>query len=71
MKMRNSMIALLTLTSLLAAGSALAHSGEHVVSGFTAAVSHLLTEPFHLGMIAAALVAGIGAFVIWKKSKQH
>jgi len=69
--MRNSMTALLTLTSLLASGSALAHSGEHVVSGFAAAVSHMLTEPFHLGMIAAALVLGIVAFRIWKKSKQQ
>lgn len=69
--MRNSMKGLLTLTSLLASGSALAHSGEHVVSGFTDAVSHMLTEPFHLGMIAAALVVGIGAFRMWKKSKQR
>jgi hypothetical protein len=71
MKMRISMTGLVTLTSLLASGSALAHSGEHVVSGFMAAMWHLLTEPFHLGMIAAALVVGIGAFRMWKKSKQH
>jgi len=69
--MRNSMTGLLTLTSLLASGSALAHAGEHVVSGFTAALSHMLTEPFHLGMIAAALVVGIVAFRMWKKSKQQ
>jgi len=69
--MRISMTGLVTLTSLLASGSALAHSGEHVVSDFMAAMWHLLTEPFHLGMIAAALVVGIGAFRMWKKSKQH
>ena len=69
--MSKSVTGLVALTSLLASGASLAHSGEHSVNSFMAAISHLLTEPFHLGMIAAALIAGVGAFVMWKKSKEH
>lgn len=69
--MRKSITGLVALTSLLASGASLAHSGEHAVSSITAALVHMVSEPFHLGMIAAAVIAGIGAFRLWKRSQQR
>jgi len=71
MNMRRSITGLVTLTSVFASGASLAHSGEHSVTSIMAALAHMLTEPFHLGMIAAAVIAGIAAFRLWKKSQQH
>jgi hypothetical protein len=71
MKMRKSMTGLVTLTSVFASSASLAHSGEHSVTSIMAALAHMLTEPFHLGMMAAAVIAAIGAFRLWKKSQQQ
>lgn len=46
-------IALLTLLPT----AALAHPGDHSHSGFFTNLRHILTEPDHLAMLAAAAVA--------------
>jgi hydrogenase/urease accessory protein HupE len=53
----------LALPSLLASGAALAHPGHDTAPslGFLQGLMHLLTQPDHLGMLAAAVVIGVAA----------
>lgn len=46
-------------TLFVAATPALAHAGDHHHFDLWAALSHLVTQPFHIVMIATAVVAGI------------
>jgi len=41
----------------LVPSAALAHPGDHSHAGVTANLRHLLTEPDHLAMLAAAVLA--------------
>ncbi len=49
------------LPSLLAAGTALAHPGHDTAPAmsFMQGLAHLLTQPDHLGMLAAAVAIGV------------
>jgi len=60
--MKHNLIRLVTLSgSLLVSGVALAHSGSHEASGFTAGFGHPLTGLDHLAaMLAVGLWAAIG-----------
>lgn len=67
------MIRTLTLSAtLLAPTYAVAHNDGHAEMSITTELAHMLSDPLHLGLIAAVIVAGA---VIWKslataKSKQ-
>ena len=47
----------LSLTSLAATAPALAHPGEHSLSGAQAFISHIVHSPFHVAGIALAIIA--------------
>jgi hydrogenase/urease accessory protein HupE len=53
---------LITLLAVLPT-TALAHPGDHSHIGFIGNLRHLLTEPDHLAMLAAAV--GVAAVVIY------
>ena len=49
--------AALSLTSIAIAAPALAHPGEHSLSGAQAFISHIVHSPFHVAGIALAVIA--------------
>ena len=50
---------------------ALAHPGEHHdVSGWSEAVQHLVTSPFHVALLAGSLAAGFGFFRLVRNLKK-
>lgn len=58
------MIRTLTIsTAFLAPTYAFAHNDGHAAMPLTAELAHMLSDPLHLGLIAAIAVAGA---VIWK-----
>ncbi|WP_306144001.1 hypothetical protein [Roseibium sp. MMSF_3412] len=67
---------LVTATALsLIASPALAHPGDHhEVSGWSEAVQHLLSSPFHLALVAGAIVLGFGLLKVRssrRRSQKH
>ena len=64
--MLNKMLTRLSLAipALLAATQASAHPGDHMEFTMSQVISHMLTSPFHTGIIVIAVVAV--AFVIHK-----
>jgi len=61
---------LLVVLALLAASPpALAHAGDHHHFDLWAALSHLLTQPFHVAMIVAAVGAGVFLAARYRRGK--
>lgn len=57
------------LTAL--ASPALAHPGDHhEISGWSGAVQHLLSSPFHLALAAGAIVLGFGLLKLRASRRQ-
>jgi len=53
------------------ASPALAHPGDHhEVSGWSSAVQHLLGSPFHLALVAGAIVLGFGVLKLRASKRQ-
>lgn len=63
---------LMTTAALTAlATPALAHPGDHhEVSGWAEAVQHLLGSPFHLALVAGAIVLGFGVLKVRGSRRQ-
>ncbi|MEO1112366.1 MAG: hypothetical protein AAFY05_08540 [Pseudomonadota bacterium] len=63
---------LITTAALTALASpALAHPGDHHdVSGWSEAVQHLLSSPFHLALVAGAIVLGFGLLRVRAAKRQ-
>ncbi len=55
----NLKLTLLTLGGALATTPALAHPGRHDMVAPQNIVEHLLSSPFHLALIALALIGGV------------
>ena len=62
---------LLTATALILAPTiASAHPGQHdEITGWDAAVQHLLGSPFHLALVAGAIMAAGLAVIVMKKRR--
>ncbi|MCA0270970.1 MAG: hypothetical protein LCH69_02775 [Proteobacteria bacterium] len=54
---------LIALLPLVLPGAAWAHPGDHSLAG----IAHLLTEPDHLALIAAAVVAAAMGLRNWRR----
>ncbi|WP_434051827.1 MAG: hypothetical protein RDA78_21520 [Roseibium sp.] len=63
---------LITTAALTALASpALAHPGDHhEVSGWFEFVQHLLGSPFHLALVAGAIVLGFGIFKVHSSKRR-
>jgi hydrogenase/urease accessory protein HupE len=65
--------AALALPGLLAAGTALAHPGHDTAPAMSVwqGLLHLLTQPDHLGMLAAAVGIGVVALRAWRREPRR
>jgi hydrogenase/urease accessory protein HupE len=61
----------LSVPLLLATGGAFAHPGHDTapVMGFFEGLQHMLSSPYHLGMLLGAVVVGVAGACAWRASR--
>jgi hydrogenase/urease accessory protein HupE len=57
---------------LLTAGAALAHPGHDTAPamGLFEGLEHVLTSPYHLGMLLGAVVVGLAGARVWRAARR-
>lgn len=59
----------LAISTFLVASTAAAHPGEHMEFTMPQVINHMITSPFHAGIIITALVAVVVAVSLVSKRK--